>query len=108
MHIFNWYKHVEAEDKEARWAVSPKGWTDSKIGYDWLTNVYDPISKARCPGEYHLLILDGYVSHYYKFLHYCQQNDITVFCLPPHSTHLLQPLDVGLFSQLQSHYRKAV
>ena len=33
-HIFNWYKHLEDEDKEARWAVSPKGWTDSKIGYN--------------------------------------------------------------------------
>ena len=50
-HIFDWYKHVEAEDREARWAVSPKGWTDNKIGYDRLTNVYDPISKARCSGE---------------------------------------------------------
>ena len=108
-HIFDWYKHVEAEDKKAQWAVSPKGWTDSKIGYNWLTNVYDPISKAQCPGESRLLILDGHVSHInYKFLCYCQQNDITVFCLSPHSTHLLQPLDVGLFSQLQSHYRKAV
>ena len=101
MHSFDWYKHVEAEDKEARWAVSPKGWTNSKIGYDWLTNIYDPISKARCLGESCLLIPDGYVSHIsYKFLRYCQQNDITVFCLPPHSTHLLQPLDIGLFLQL--------
>ena len=33
---------------------------------------------------------------------------IIAFCLPPHSTHLLQPLGVGLFSQLQTHYRKAV
>ena len=39
-HIFDWYKHVEAEDKEAQWAVSPKGWTDSKIGYDWLLPTY--------------------------------------------------------------------
>ena len=35
-HIFNCYKHVEAEDKEACWAVSPKGWTDNKIGYSTL------------------------------------------------------------------------
>ncbi|RPB08975.1 hypothetical protein P167DRAFT_476577, partial [Morchella conica CCBAS932] len=29
---------------------------------------------------------------------------IVPFCLPPHSTHLLQPLDVGLFGPLQKHY----
>ena len=89
-----------------------KGWTNSnsKIGYDWLINVYNHIFKARCPGESHLLILDGHVLHIndqYKFLGYCRQNEIIVFCLPPYSTHLLWPLDVGLFSQLQTH-RKAV
>ena len=101
MHIFNWYKRVEAEDKEARWAVSPKSWTDSKISYDWRTNVYDPISKAWCLGESRLLILNGHVLHInYKVLCYYKQNDITVFCLPLHPIRLLQPLDVRLFSQL--------
>ncbi|KAF8244688.1 DDE-domain-containing protein, partial [Wilcoxina mikolae CBS 423.85] len=52
---------------------------------------------------------DGYVSHInYKFLLYCEANGITVFCLPAHSTHLLQPLDIGLFSPLQLHHRKVV
>ena len=41
-HIFDWYKHVEAEDREALWEVSLKGWTDNKIGYDWLSNVSEP------------------------------------------------------------------
>ena len=45
------------------------------IGYDWLINVYSPVSKAWCPGESHLLILDGHVLHTnneYKFLrHHC-------------------------------------
>ena len=31
-----------------------------------------------------------------------------MFCLSPHSTHLLQPLDVGLLGPLQHHYRKTV
>jgi len=108
-HIFDWYKNVTDEDKMARWAVTPKGWTDTTIGYDWLTEVYDPISRQRCPNETQLLILDGHVSHInYKFLKYCEQNDIIVFCLPAHSTHLLQPLDDVLFSALQNAYKTAV
>ena len=84
IHVFSLYKHVTAENRDARWAVSLKGWTDSKIGYDWLTNVYDPISKAHC--EPRLLILDGHVSHInFEFLRYCKNNDICVFCLPPHN-----------------------
>ena len=105
---FSWYKHVTAENRDAHWAVSPKGWTDSKIGYNWLTNVYDPISKAHCgSGEPRLLILDGYVSHInFRFLRYYRNNDICVFCIPLHSTHLLQPLDVGLFSPYRHITRK--
>jgi len=109
VHIFDWYKNVGEEDYNAPWAVSQKGWTDNKVGYDWLTDVYDPISKARCPGELRLLILDIHVSHInYKFLTFCEANNIVVFCLPPHSTHLLQPLNVGLFAPLQLAYRKAI
>lgn len=40
----------------------------------------------------------------WEFFDYCLNNRIVPFCLPPHSTHLLQPLDVGLFSPLQKHY----
>ena len=54
-------------------------------------------------------ILDGHGSHItFQFVDYCERNDIILYCLPPHSTHLLQPLDVGLFSPLQHHYAKAV
>jgi len=52
---------------------------------------------------------NAHVSHInYKFLKYCEQNDIIVFCLPAHSTHLLQPLAVVHFSALQIAYTKAV
>jgi DDE superfamily endonuclease len=29
------------------------------------------------------------------FIEYCEQHHIIPLCLPPHSTHVLQPLDVG-------------
>jgi len=54
---------------------------------------------------YRLLILDGHTSHFnWRFFDYCLNVKIIPFCLPAHSTHLLQPLDVGLFSPLQRHY----
>src|SRR5690606_15907560 len=36
------------------------------------------------------------------------EHRIKLFCLPPHTTHLLQPLDVGLFAPLQKFYGIAV
>jgi hypothetical protein len=83
VHIFDWYKNVGEADHNARWAVLPKVSTDSKIGYNWLTNVYDPMCKARCPGESRLLFLDGHVSLInYKFLTFREANNIVVFACP--------------------------
>jgi hypothetical protein len=35
-------------------------------------------------------------------------NKIILLCLPPYSTHLLQPLDIGLFSPLTSFYKSII
>ena len=36
------------------------------------------------------------------------KNDVILFCLSPHTTHALQPLDVSVFKSLKSHFSKAV
>ncbi|OCL00403.1 CENP-B protein, partial [Cenococcum geophilum 1.58] len=58
-------------------------------------------------GIYCLLILDGYKSYVLiQFTKYCEAYKIIPLYLPPYSTHLLQPLDVGIFSPLSKAYRK--
>ena len=37
-----------------------------------------------------------------QFIQYAIDHDIVFLCFPPHSTHLLQPLDIGLLSPLQN------
>jgi hypothetical protein len=49
-----------------------------------------------------LLLLDGYRSHLTaRFIAFCLDKNIDLVCLPPHTSHLLQPLDVGVFSFLK-------
>ena len=49
-----------------------------------------------------MLILDGHESHVtHEFIQHCLFNNILLVRLPPHSSHLLQPLDVGLFGPLK-------
>lgn len=77
---------------------------------EWLKH-FDQVTKPRVTAisPYRLLIIDGHDSHItLEFIKYCDEVNIKPYCLPPHSTHLLQPLDVGLFSPLQKAYRKAV
>ncbi|RPB06842.1 CENP-B protein, partial [Morchella conica CCBAS932] len=52
---------------------------------------------------------DGHVSHCtWQFFSFCLANKIIPLCLPAHSTHLLQPLDVGLFGPYQRNYSNAL
>jgi hypothetical protein len=56
-------------------------------------------------GAHQLLIVDGYKSHnLHEFHKYCEEEKIIVLCIPPHSSHLLQPLNVGCFSPLKQAY----
>ena len=53
-------------------------------------------------GEPQLLICDGHDSHISAdFIRHCIANDIVLLLLPPHSSHLLQPLNVSVFSSLK-------
>ncbi|HEV7738417.1 MAG TPA: hypothetical protein VGO47_13725 [Chlamydiales bacterium] len=55
--------------------------------------------------DWRLLIVDSHGSHLnMQFLEYCITHRILVAFYPPHSTHRLQPLDVGLFSPLATYY----
>jgi hypothetical protein len=53
--------------------------------------------------------MDGHVSHVtFEFFDFCISHDIICVCLPSHSTHILQPLDVGCFRSLQGAYEQEV
>ena len=87
--------------------VSDKGWTNNEIGVHWLRDTFDLYTKSRTTGSHRLLILDGHGSHVSsEFVEYAEQHNIVPLCFPPHSTHHLQPLDVGLFSPLAKAYKR--
>ena len=56
-----------------------------------------------------MLVMDGHDSHIaIEFLWLCKQNDVQLVFLPSHSSHLLQPLDLAVFSSMKAHYRTAI
>ena len=54
-------------------------------------------------------MLDGHGSHVNpEFNQFCIDYQIVVLYIPAHSSHLLQPLDVGCFLTLKQAYRRGV
>ena len=79
--------------------VSENGWTSNILGLQWLIKVFEPQTRAKAAGQPRLLIADGHGSHIRAdFIAHCIENDIDLLIMPPHCSHLLQPLDVGVFS----------
>ena len=69
----------------------------------WLKRCFNPSTKEKANGCTRLLICDGHDSHISAtFMRHCYDNNIAVFLLIPHSSHLIQPLDVGVFSPLKA------
>src|SRR5450432_141349 len=102
-----WY----TEDLPLDWTigVSANGWTNDKLGLIWLQNVFEKHTAPRTKGVYRLLILDGHGSHGTpEFDLFAKEHSIITLCMPPHSSHLLQPLDVGCFAVLKRLYRQQV
>jgi hypothetical protein len=92
-----------------RFEVSPNGWTSDEISLRWLEKLFIPSTSSRTKGRYRLLILDGHGSHLTpKFDEICEKNNIIAICMPPHSSHLLQPLDIGCFAVLKRAYGRLI
>src|SRR5579859_1030325 len=88
--------------KDWKFSCNSKRWTSSYHGLEWLVQHFDPHSKL-CLNEYRLLLCDGHDSHISaEFIAFTIGNNIEVVLLPPHSSHLLQPLDVAVFGPLKT------
>ena len=56
-----------------------------------------------------MLVIDGHESHVSaEFQAFCKEKNIITVSMPPHSSHLLQPLDVGCFGPLKRAYGREI
>jgi 4-hydroxybenzoate polyprenyltransferase len=56
-----------------------------------------------------LLIFDGHGSYETTdFMYLCYQHNVHLLFLPLHTSHVLQPLDLSVFSSLKTYYQTAV
>ena len=78
-------------------AISDTGYSNDVLCFEWI-KCFGRFTTKRQLSKWRLLLLDGYGLHYTKeFLDFYGDHHIIPYCLPPHTTHLLQPLDVVCF-----------
>ena len=101
-HLYdNWTK---GGPKDAVYTATESGWMQDKNFEKWVETVF--VKAVQHLEKPVVLIMDGHGSHLtYPTVQTCLKNDILLICLPPHTSHALQPLDVGVFRSLKAIWK---
>ncbi|XP_069671659.1 uncharacterized protein [Periplaneta americana] len=86
----------------------PSGWIQTDLFKKWFLHFVEKVKPTR--EDPALLIFDGHYSHTrnLQLIDCARENNVTLICLPPHSTHKLQPLDRSFIGPLKSYYSEEV
>ncbi|KAI1002391.1 hypothetical protein K3495_g5811 [Podosphaera aphanis] len=102
----NWF---EQEVPDWIYTTSQNGWTANRITMGWLNTIFLPETKPRDQTCWRILLVDGHGSHTnVDFQWECYQNKAHLIYMPPHTSHILQPLDLSCFSPLKARYRQLI
>ena len=86
---------------------SKTAYTCSRIFIEWLKDCFIPETGGE--GPVRLLLLDGCTVHAIpEAVSLARSAGVLMLFLPAHTSHVLQPLDVGVFSPLKAAYRTAI
>jgi hypothetical protein len=101
----SWFNNTEI----GNWiGVTETGYINDLIAYQWVQHFHH-ITKHRVKGTHRLLLCDGFGSHMtYEFVRFCEDHQIIIFFLIPHTSHILQPLDVGVFHAYKHWHSEAI
>ena len=105
----SWCPKIVEKEKYPWLYANNSGWMTTDIFYKWFqlweekTRTFDENGDV----EPRLMIYDGHLSHMgLDTLRYAREYNVTIMKLPPHTSDLLQPLDVAVFCSLKSHWGK--
>lgn len=89
-------------------ACHPSGWIQTHIFTQWFDHFVTFVKPS--VDDPAVLILDGHYSHTKNIdiIDKARQNYVHVICLPPHSTHKMQPLDVGFMGPFKTYYAQEI
>ena len=85
------------------YGLSKNGWMDMELFEQWFMHHFLAYAPSLRPL---LLIMDSHLTHFQPdVVRLADKEDVILFCLPPHSTHITQPLDKGCFGPLKTAWK---
>lgn len=82
--------------------MSDSGWVNADVFRHYMKEHLTKFLPHRDAGQHVLIVLDGHKSHIsLDLVEWAKQQNIVLFILPAHTSHILQPLDVGCFGPFQ-------
>lgn len=87
--------------------TTDNGWTTNEVGLDWIkhsTSIQRVIRKAPI-GCWSLTATRATTQ---PFSNSTAKNNIVTLCMPSHSSHYLQPLDVGCFGPMKKAHGRQI
>ena len=86
---------------------SKSGYIDQEIFLKFLEHF--ETYRCKVPGKKCILFMDGHSSHLtVEAINFCVDHDIEILCLPPHSSHRLQPLDTHFNKPMKASWADEV
>lgn len=77
-------------------------WMNSHVWLEWLKTIFIPCSGATKDNRV-LLLIDNHSTHLtFDAIQFASDNGVDIFPFPPRASHIMQPLDVGVFGALKS------
>jgi hypothetical protein len=106
VHMENWY--TDKLNNDVRVVLSDSGYINSELALIYLDHLIKH-TNAGMDKPIKVLLMDQHGSHMDDdFIIKATANNIHPFPFPGHLTHVLQPLDVGVFQPYKHWHKKAV
>ncbi|XP_072400688.1 uncharacterized protein [Diabrotica undecimpunctata] len=102
-HVWDqWTASRGTEFLDTTYAATPKGWMETTVFRNYFENSFLKFIGSERPV---LVIYDGHASHLgADVINIAVENHITILKLPPHTSHVLQPLDLCVFKSLKTRW----
>lgn len=102
----SWLADKDQEYPGMSYAATPNGWMDTETFISYFRSTFlKSIPKTRPV----VLIYDGHSSHTsLPLVEEAMRENVVILKLPPHTSHLLQPMDLSVFKPLKQKYDQEV